>query len=333
MKLLYIASNPDNQVTLDIERDITELQRRASAVTIDPVRVVFEPGLKFSELPTVLHREKPDILHIAAHGSSAGEYLYFSNESKKQVKLTPGMLRSFIHDRNPPRLVYLNSCDSAQFAKTLIDPVPMAIGSTAPIGIQNARDAALAFYERIFDGSSVERAFDVAKHVMVGTMEGKAQLTLYSIQGLDILRERLLHVPQIVAEFERKRFRAGRDGHFAIRLGIMGVPVSTHQVIFFTDDATFISDDEETQIEEDLCFVVRDSPVRGWLWADGPWHTTGDFQLHAAATTAGGQTFTISSSLCEALETRYRLLHGRIPAIVQRAIETLRLLDGSDSDG
>jgi hypothetical protein len=109
-----------------------------------------------------LHQHRPDILHIAAH--SADKKLYLANYENETVQLDADMLLTFLSDVSPPRLIYLNACNSQEIAKDLIRVVPMAIGSTAPISVKAGRATAVSFYERVLDGSSVGKAFaDLSK--------------------------------------------------------------------------------------------------------------------------------------------------------------------------
>jgi hypothetical protein len=53
------------------------------------------------------------------------------------------------------------------------------------------------------------------------------------------------------------------------------------QIIFFTDDESFVND--EDTLEDDLSLIVRTTPVNGIIWSPGDfyWHAKGDHRLFA----------------------------------------------------
>jgi hypothetical protein len=328
MKLLYLASNPDNELSLNLNLEITELQRRVMSSSTEPISIVFLPQQDYEGLPSVLNQQQPDILHLAAHGED--EHLSFANLSRTKIRVTADMLRSFMSDRHPPRLVYINACGSAAIAQGLLGTIPMTIGSTAPITNRAARTAAIAFYERILDGSSVGRAFDVCAKMMHGAAGGMASMQLFHQSGLDPNNEILHPVPRLIAEFARGRKARTRTEPYAIRFGLAGCPPSTRQIVFLTDDESFISERFE-DLQNNLCLVVRTAPVRGIVWAKeaSSWKVREDFRLYAVGIMADGTTYVTSSAISDALEARFRLTGGAVPSELAGPLADLRSREGS----
>ncbi len=332
MKVLYVASNPTDASELDLDREITELQKRSVALPDEPVSFRFLPDLNIEDLPGQLSSIKPDVLHLAAHGDS--ESLSLSDETNHPVYLTANILRSFLSPDHPPRLIYLNACNSNQIARDLvgIGSVPMAIGSTAPITNRAARPSAVAFHERLLAGLSVARAFDACKHMLEALADSKASAELHTGSEIFADTEILYRVPTLVADFQNGRPRKARDNHYKFRLGLQGCPACTTQVIFFTDDESFISDEDE--LENDLCIVVRGTPVSGVVWApeEYDWKAEGDHRLFAVGVKAEGGGYAVASTLCEAIENRYLLAPDTrgIPKNVGAAIRDLRRNDGAE---
>jgi hypothetical protein len=94
-----------------------------------------------------------------------------------------------------------------------------------------------------------------------------------------------------------------------VELGAIGCPRNTTQVIFFTDDESFIEDEDE--LDDNLCSVVRSTVVRGEAWVGDWWDTYGDFRIFVCGITAGGDHYSASGMLCVALETYY-ISHFRV---------------------
>jgi CHAT domain len=325
MKILYIAANPYDQKELDFGPEVTEIQRRVSSAA--SVEFVAMPSLKFEDLASTLHQHQPDILHIAAHGDE--KKLFLANYDNNSIHIDAEMLATFFSDKSPPRVVYLNACNSLEIAKELTRVVPMAIGSTAPISAKTGRATAVSFYERILDGSSVTRAVRVCEQVMRGSSGDQARMKLFNQQGIDPSAQVLYTGPRFVAEFVKEKPKRNAKGDYEIRFGIFGCPHTTRQIIFFSDDPESISEDDS--LENDLCTVVREPPRRGLVMMekDDAWDIEGDYRLYAVGVYGDGRAFTLTTMLCEALEERYRLSHGSARAEVAAAIADLRSTDGS----
>jgi hypothetical protein len=242
-------------------------------------------------------------------------------------------LAAFLPPDRKPRLIYLNACDSQDIARALAATIPMAIGSTAPITNRAARAGAVTFYERVLSGTSIQHAFSVAQKMVEMLQDRQASAVLHVRPGLDPDDVVLHTVPRIIADFVNGD-PTPRRGHYKIRLGLVGCPANTTQVVFFTDDEKFI-DDEEDNLPEDLCLVARGVPVRGVLWvaAEDDWEINGDFRLFAAGVTGDGTTFSLASTLCEAIETRYHLASRHdLSSDIAAALAELRREDGTELD-
>ena len=331
LKVLFVASNAPDGAALNLEREITELQRRFAEAQGEPVSFAFLPGLRAEDLPGELAKRQPDILHISAHGSN--EELSLVNEGGFKVALSAEALSAFLPAERPPRLVYLNACNSQEIAQALVSSVPMAIGITAPITNRAARAGAVDFYERILAGSTVGHAFGVVKQMIQMMQDQQASSELHARQGIIPDNEVLHRTPRLLADFIDGD-PTPRRHEYSVLLGIVGCPANTTQVVFFTDDASFI-DEEDDDLQNDLCSVVRGKPVRSIMWIDDddPWVINGDFRIFAVGATADGHTFSLASNLSDAIEARYMLAPARnIPADIAAAVSELRRGDGGELD-
>jgi hypothetical protein len=329
MKTLYVASTPADAQDLRLDREITELQKRFGSGR--SVQFMSLPDIKVEDLPGELSRYRPDVLHLAAHADAGS--LALADEAGRSVKLTAELLHSFLPPDHPPQLVYLNACNSHGIAEGLVElgGVPMAIGSSAPITNRAARAAAVAFYERLLAGFSVKDSHEACRGMLEALADGAATAVLYVSSAIDASTAVFHEWPSMIADFTRKDARIEADGHYHLRLGIRGCPADATQVVFITDDASFITDVDE--LENDLTLVVRESPVNGVLWASDDyafWRAEGDHRLSAVGLRAGGDVFALDGTLCGAIENRYRRSPiGTIPAAVKEALHVLRQGDGA----
>jgi hypothetical protein len=324
---MYVSSNPIDESSLNLDREITELQRQLYEVSAEPIQFIFLPKLKVEDLPGELNRWQPDVLHLAAHGDQ--EALSLAQEDGKKVRVTADMLCAFFNPRQPPKLVYLNACDSQDIASKLSGKIGVAIGSTAPITNRTARASAVTFYRGLLSGYSVDEAFTASQKMVEALEDRSASTTLFPRHGVDPKSLFLCYLPRLVAKFKDPSLRSTKSGYYSVLIGVMGCPASTTQVIFFTDDETFITDDDD-DLEGDLCHVIRGIPTRGAFWIDNTssWSIDGDFRLFVVGVTADARTFSLGSTLCNAIEAHYNLLGLEVTEPVSKVLERLRSNDG-----
>lgn len=296
MKLLFVASNPVGAGDLMLEEEIQELRcslkRRGSDVLVE-----FRQHVAHQEWPMLLYDEKPDCLHISAHGMT--DSILIADMDGLRVKLTSESLATYV-DHHRPRLIFLNACDSAEVAAGLTGTVDFAIGCTTPIMNYIARHGASIFYQLVLSGETVQIAFDVCRAHLRTASNSAYDMKLYCRPGLDPTRERLNPPMELIARFEG---RPDRDGRQEVKLGVAGFSETTVQAVFFTDDERFIPD-FDAPLEPALCQVARRASLQGEFWAAVPWHLDSDVQIHCTCS-GHGAARVASARLTEALRRYY----------------------------
>lgn len=249
MKLLLLASNPDTSSSLSLDREITALQRRFIDVSPEPFEFIPIPDVRVEDLPSVLGKVEPDILHVTAHGETS--HLVVSDARGERAVITSDQLVSFLSPRKPPRLVYFNGCRSADISAKVLGRVAIAIGTEATIENGSARAAAVAFYERLLEGESVGVAFDAAA-AMAAVKQG-ITLELRSAPAIDPTTLVLMPRPRLVARFVKIQ-RGTQDNAFPVRLGITQCPGTTTRLAAFAED------------DDLLCLSTRPEWNAGVAW-------------------------------------------------------------------
>lgn len=331
MRILYVASQTESSESLQLEREITDIQRQLASVALSSAKIVFMPDTTLEELPLALSQHKPDILHISAHGDKEGIWFAkqgFDGAKRDYVLLTAERLCAFLDPTHLPRLVFVNACDSHFVAKTLSEAGMIAIGTSAPITNQAAIAASRLLYQRLLAGRSVDEAFKALNALVTSLDLEGVTLGLYTPTGLDPAGVILQKVPRLAARLaENKPLRA--SGRVSVNIGVIGCPPETSQVCFFTDDMDFTEPGGDLTV--DLAEVVRDSPRRGEIWTDADWKAVGDCRVAACGITGSGETYSVSSQLIEAL-SYYAGLANPSPAyekLLAQAISQLRDNDGA----
>lgn len=350
MRILYLASNPIEQVSLALEREMTELQRRLMAV--DRLgTIVFKPlpHLKIDELSTVIAEFRPDVVHLSVHGRRGG--VVFADGDHEKFVAIPHLVSQFKAVRLKPKLVYLSACDGDKLAKALSDVVPFVIAMTDKVTNEAAIRSAVKFYEWLGGGSTIQEAYDISRPLLETVDEGAVSSNLYA--GKDHAADtKLVDVFRMMACFtklENTRRKkkppllkvhdlCDRSGKFEIEAGFVGCPRDTQQLIMFSTDDTFIDqeaiDEGEDWIESQMSWLRREPPVSGEIWfEDETIESEGDCRMYGVAVTSTEECVTVSSTLAEALQRyyfdeNYHPLGEKQRAIVLECIKSLVVNQG-----
>ena len=349
MRLLFFASNPSSEVNLTLEHEVSALQRSLLEFCDDTVTLRFLPDLPIEDLDDVLGKWLPDVLHIAAHtkeldngdAAQAGTELKLAHADRSAATLKPEQLHSWLSEARPPKLLVINACNSHGFAKELVQlgRVTFAIGSTAPISNETAVRATVTLYRRLARGESLAAAFRAARAAVEVKDDLTVSLELYRSTRRDLDPEKffLVRKRRIGAQFVREDRGAAvaefpalavYDNEFKFRLYVAATHPHTSQVIFFTDDPSFIG--KAHMMENDMSLLVRGTPdAYGTFWAHERdsyiWSTDGEHRLFAVGVTPSRESFSVSGSLLAAISLHYDELYPEEKvADVEEAIRVLK---------
>ncbi len=340
MRVLYIASNPDDARSLASMKEMNELQSVFSRHDgVHRVEFLPFPRLDVNRLMSVLRDVSPDVLHISAH--SNGNALSLTDDAGIERAITNESFVDLVRNSGAsPRLIYLNACTSQALAAALLPVAKCAVGTSAPITNIAARLSAARFYEWLASGSSVGEAWAAASTALK-IVDPAVSLWCECQQGLSAAQYRLVRGTELLVYFPEVEALRGKrvpasfklkpngNDEFAMEIGLSGCPADLRQAVVFVDDETFIGEDEES-LEDDLCWVTRDPPEEGQLWPEFKLGLYGDTTLYASITTATGKCYALKRRVIDALNAYYfvekihDLGEGRLQDEVRRVIAELR---------
>lgn len=223
-----------------------------------------------------------------------------SDARGEAVTLNADSLYAALGKQHLPRILYLSACHSAPVAQELSQIIPITIGTTDEIKNYFAWESSIAFYEELYSGGTVLDAFNVSRQLL-GALGAKVTTAIFS-SDQNILRKKLFNPPQLLARFSKRGEQ--RSGDYYFEPGFLGAPKNTTQIVYFTDDMTFVN--KENTWEEDLCWVSRDKEYEdGIRWLDDCWNCTADFDLFATAVTQDGEARTVHAKVKDALLSYY----------------------------
>jgi hypothetical protein len=175
-KLLFLASDPRDvgyRPTLDEEfRQIRKSLQASKYVKC--FKLESEWGVQPADLPEMLSRHEPDIVHYSGHGNEKG--LVMQNRVGRRTLLSKRMLTELFKANPKVRLVMLNACYSAVQLAAITETVDFTIGMNGVVRDTHAIIFAAAFYREIATGRSIGQAFKTARAELILQKVSKSKI-------------------------------------------------------------------------------------------------------------------------------------------------------------
>lgn len=162
LTVLYLTASPpgDHALRVDLEADLVRQAIRGS-IYRKSIDVQFRQAANLDAIVEGLNDHRPQIVHFSGHSSTKA----FAADNRKMAN--PGyrdvsyelLAEAFKATDHPPKVVVLNSCESAGAKKALLAVVSVLIAMRT--GVSDIAAAAFApkFYAAIASGQSVQAAF------------------------------------------------------------------------------------------------------------------------------------------------------------------------------
>jgi hypothetical protein len=298
---LVVTANGNTPATR-LQLGVEERNIRGALARGTNFSVVHESDASCVTLVERLTIEKPDILHFAGHGDGRdledSALRLVNEEGRLQVLSSESLARIFTNLLHPPRLVFLNSCFSANQAETLRKTSDVVMGVKGAIRDGVARSFAAIFYKILAASYSVQRAFDLAKTALDPEDRLSEQFSISPKDGVSAEDVYFLGRPELMA-----RFVCGANGrptlknaHYEIEFWLRGADQHVDAVTYQFCHETYVEAGEEF-------WEVTRSEHRNFLLEEVT--TTGDFTLRVT-TWARGDGFGFEDTVGGALERHYQ---------------------------
>jgi uncharacterized protein YjbI with pentapeptide repeats len=161
--ILILAANPRDTSRLRLDREVREIDsglQRASRRDEFILRQVW--AARPTDVRRVMLDVKPDIVHFCGHGAGK-EGIAFEDESgNTKLVNTKALAGFFALFSDKVDCVLLNACYSEVQAKAIARHIKYVIGMKRGIGDTAAVEFAVAFYDALGAGESIEFAFSLA---------------------------------------------------------------------------------------------------------------------------------------------------------------------------
>ena len=165
MKVLIIVPNADENFDLEFCKESREIE---NGLQLAPNRDQYSISAIFFARPKDIRRrilrDRPEYIHICGH-SVKNEGLIIQDDAKNVQFLDEAILKEFFGlFSDTIHCILLNSCYSSEIAKTISKEIDYVIGMKYMIKDEDAVEFAVAFYDGIFSGESIETSFKLASN-------------------------------------------------------------------------------------------------------------------------------------------------------------------------
>jgi CHAT domain len=169
-KILFISASPKGMGKLKVAEEFKILDR-----------IIEDSVHKFYEINNIadatvddalrIQKRKPNILHIAAHGSAIGGFFVVNGSPNSKYKklafaIGESEINMILEDTPSIQFMFINACYSDNIVETTKEFLEYSIGFEGKVADNHAIEFAKIFYENFIQGSTVFDAFKKAKNSM-----------------------------------------------------------------------------------------------------------------------------------------------------------------------
>ncbi len=164
-RILFLAANPRQTERLFLDEEVRAVSERLQASgAADHIELRVAWAVRAEEIPALLLKHRPHIVHFSGHGSPAGELLLLGSDLSAPTPVSPQTLRRIFEALNDDlRCVVLSACYSALQAEAVAQVIPCVVGMAQSIQDNAARAFAVGFYQALAFGRSIAAAFSLGR--------------------------------------------------------------------------------------------------------------------------------------------------------------------------
>lgn len=160
-KVLILAANPTTTpLRLDEEvREIDSILQRAKKR--EQFQIKQHWAVRVRDVSHALLDEKPQIVHFSGHGAGEDGLVLENETGQTQFVNAEALAGLFELFANHIECVVLNACYSEVQAKAIVNYIPYVIGMNKAIGDKAAIEFAVAFYDALGAGETIDFAYKI----------------------------------------------------------------------------------------------------------------------------------------------------------------------------
>lgn len=158
--MMFVSANPVNEARIQVSREVAAIIESIERFN-ERFKLIQIQAASFDRLRAALIRHRPHVLHISCHGRPDGTLILEDITGNAEPIPKQFLLRLLQVERGRLQLVFLNADNSQVIAREIPPTIGLAIGCSAATKDRDAINFAVAFYEGLAFGRSVEQSFDL----------------------------------------------------------------------------------------------------------------------------------------------------------------------------
>jgi hypothetical protein len=170
INIVFLSSNPDPNSPLAVDKEYRRILKAIESTKYrDKLKMIPLPDAHITDLPLILRRNEPTIVHFSGHGTETGQLLMKDDEGVL-IEVDPDGISGLICMRKKTlKLVVLNACFSEILAEKIVKDIDFVIGMHAAVYDDAAITFARTFYEAFGDGVDLQEAFETGIRIVKST--------------------------------------------------------------------------------------------------------------------------------------------------------------------
>lgn len=173
--ILFLAASPRDLEPLrtDQEFALIEQELRLSP-SRQNFRLVSQVAVQLADVSRALVHHQPQIVHFSGHGDGEGGIYVEDALGRSKPVRSDGLAAILGAFSDTVQCVVVNACGSEPLAKAIFQHIDQVIGMRYPVADNAAVRFSVAFYQAVFGGSPVRRAFKLAPAFLMSDSETAA---------------------------------------------------------------------------------------------------------------------------------------------------------------
>jgi hypothetical protein len=164
IKILFLAANPQDNTRLRLDEEIRAIDQAFREASFrDNFDIEQHWAVRVRDLPGLLLRYQPDIVHFSGHGTTTSEIILENDDGQSQPVPQHVLSGLFSTLKDNIRCVVLNACFSQEQAQAIAKHIDCVVGMSAAVGDDSAVNFAGAFYQALAYGRDVKSAFELGR--------------------------------------------------------------------------------------------------------------------------------------------------------------------------
>lgn len=183
--MLIFAADPSDAARLRLNTEVAKIEQSLKASPHrDRFVVTVNHATQARDLRTRILSDRPAFVHFIGHGAGPAGLVLEDEQGNARMVSTDALAELFNLFKGVVTCVILNACYSEIQAKAIAEPISRVIGLPQAVGDAAAIDFSVGFYDALFAGETVARAFEFGKNAI--RLESLADDARHALPARDI---------------------------------------------------------------------------------------------------------------------------------------------------